>query len=318
MQHSGKRSLVQVGGRGAGSQDPPCTYSWWEPLTGCLHWSILFLQSFERTSGIKKSGGRCLLWQRPVGLSHPADCPKSNAGSGLLCVSCALFYLHTSSSLWLHLPLFTISPNNILVFFQAWKKHLLLFLRAWLLLKYHSLAPRAVGWGCIFTHQQYRAFFCSLSLEVDTQECLLNGSCKMQSNLTTELPVTAHAGSHWSDICCHVISVHAHVLWSSIQHDLASSLHFSSMSCHLLSCICHFLSSGLVLPCLLHVLHLLGQKFAVLPPVWQQLTHGCYHTAGHGLGPVFISAGMSLSGHADRQTILLNAKYPSFQKQSGD
>lgn len=37
------------------------------------------------------SGGRCLLWQRPVRLSHPADCPKSNAGSGLSYVSCALF-----------------------------------------------------------------------------------------------------------------------------------------------------------------------------------------------------------------------------------
>lgn len=87
----GNVALVQVGRRGAGREDPPCTYSWWKPLIGCLHWSILLLQSFERTSGIKMSGGRCLLWQRPVRLSHPADCPKSNAGSGLSYVSCALF-----------------------------------------------------------------------------------------------------------------------------------------------------------------------------------------------------------------------------------
>lgn len=114
LQHSGRCSTGETEETGTRRQDPSCSLCWWEPLAGCLHWSVLFLQGLERTSGIKmpfqnrrqQTGWATLLIaQGVIGVL------------GFYIPPWALFYLHTSHSLWLLLPLLTISSNNFPVFF---------------------------------------------------------------------------------------------------------------------------------------------------------------------------------------------------------
>lgn len=61
MQHSGRCSLGEAEEMGTHRQDPSCALCWQETLTGCLHWSVLFLQSLGRTSGIKTPAEKYLL-----------------------------------------------------------------------------------------------------------------------------------------------------------------------------------------------------------------------------------------------------------------
>ena len=99
MQHSGKHSLAEVEETGTGRQDPSCTLSWWEPLVERLHWSVLFLQGFERTSEIKTLGGKFLLFKSgdsQTGWATLLVARRVIRVLGFYMLPCALFYLHTS------------------------------------------------------------------------------------------------------------------------------------------------------------------------------------------------------------------------------
>lgn len=184
MQHAGRGSLGEAEETGAHRQDPSCALCcrshWlgaftdqfcssrvWEGLQECKH------QQKNTFSKQLMSGWTTLLIaQRVIGVLGSDISPW------------ALFSLHTSHSLWLLLPLLTISPDNFPVFFQALKKHLLVFLPAWHLLTSHSPAPQWSWLGMYFpVAQQYSVLPALL-----TPEQILRSVCALAAPRSIQIP----------------------------------------------------------------------------------------------------------------------------------